>query len=124
MNDATSIAVILALSVCIICFITALVLTMKKKEDDICRIEQAYSRLRDDYDYSMKTVADINGKYSNSLDDREKFLNEANVRIKKLELEIEAKNAEIERLNRRIAVVELPVDVSKITEVNHEEKET
>ena len=123
MDNATSIAIILALAVCIMCFIVAIVLTVKKKEDDICGLKQAYSYLYDNYEYSLKTVADINGKYSKSLDDREKFLNEANVRIKKLELELEAKDAEIDRLNRRIAVVELPVDISKITEVNHEEKE-
>ena len=123
MNNPTLIAICLALGVCVLCFIVAIVLTLKKKEDDIRGMQDAYSYLRRAYDNSLKNINEINSRYSASLDERERFVNETTIRIKKLEMEIDAKNAEIDRLNRRIAVVELPVDIAKITEVNHEEKE-
>ena len=123
MNQIASEIIIILLALCSVGTVILLTLVLKNQKNSIESMEDAYSFLRGRYDESLRTIADINGKYSKCLDERERNLNEYSIKIKKLELEIEAKNAEIERLNRRIAVVELPVDVSKITEVNHEEKE-
>ena len=112
------------LGIALFCTVLINILTLKKQENTIQNMEDSYDFLRTRYTETLDEINDINGRYSKSLDDREKFLNDCTVKIKRLEIELEAKNAEIERLTRRIAVVELPVDISKITEVKHEEKET
>ena len=99
------------------------ILKEKRHQDEVDNLTDRIDYIKDQNDYLNREIADVNLKFSESLDTREKNLNEYVIRIKKLELELEAKNNEIDRLNRRIAVIEMPVDISKIIEVKHEEKE-
>ena len=99
--------------------IVMLIFTAKNQSDNIADLYESYDRMRNNYTESIAKQNELNTSYSKSLDERERSLNDFNIRIKKLELELEAKNAEIEKLRSRIAVIELPVDIAKITKVDH-----
>ena len=104
--------------------IVMLIFTAKNQSDNIADLYESYDRMRNNYTESIAKQNELNTSYSKSLDERERSLNDFNIRIKKLELELEAKNTEIEKLRSRIAVIELPVDIAKITkEVITNEKE-
>lgn len=115
---------IIALIVLFIGVSAMLIFTAKNQSDNIADLYESYDRMRNNYTESIAKQNELNTSYSKSLDERERSLNDFNIRIKKLELELDAKNAEIERLRGRIAVIELPVDIAKITkEVITNEKE-
>ena len=78
--------------------ITMLIFTAKNQSDNIADLYESYDRMRNNYTESIAKQNELNTNYSKSLDERERSLNDFNIRIKKLELELEAKNAEIERL--------------------------
>ena len=106
---------ILALMLIILLMAITFALTIKKFKADIQEINDSYEYLKNDWYHSTKIIDDINAKYSKSLDERERLLNESNVRIKKLEIEIDKKDAEIAKMQ---AVIEF----AKMKE-NNDEKE-
>ena len=112
--------IIILIALCSVGTLILAALAFKKKRDEVDSLEQAYIILRKDYEFSLKTVADINGNYSKCLDERERNLNEYSIKIKKLELELEAKNNEIERLN---SILNYTAPIGELKENLYEEKE-
>lgn len=124
MNQIASEIIIILLALCSVGTVILLALVLKNQKNSIESMEDAYSFLRGHYDESIRTIADINGKYSKCLDERERNLNEYSIKIKKLELDLEERNTEIEKLTMKYEVARNALNALKNEVSTNEEKET
>ena len=91
---------IICILFCIIAFLIAeIIFLVKNYRKQIDLLNDDILDYREKYEESLLNVKSINEKYSSCLDNREKFINDMNIKIKKFEIELESKDAEINRLN-------------------------
>lgn len=116
---------IICILFCIIAFLIAeIIFLVKNYRKQIDLLNDDILDYREKYEESLLNVKSINEKYSSCLDDREKFINDMNIKIKKFEIELESKDAEINRLNSILNYTKVGDDiVAKTIEVMRNEKE-
>ena len=111
--------IVAALAVACVTIMTYWILKEKQQAEEFGDMIERNQYLQRQNDYLNSEIAEVNLKYSGSLDTREKSYNDIYMECKRLQLELGTKDAEIEKLRSRIAVIELPVDIAKITKVDH-----
>ena len=87
----------------------------KARKEEVNNLMDRIDWMEDQNDYLNKEIAEVNLKFSGSLDTREKNYDDIFMKLKKIEIELEKSEMENERLRAKLAVIE---------EVRHEEKET
>ena len=114
---------IISLIMTIIALAILFTIVVYRLREDISGMQDAYALLMKSYDRALDVADDINTKYAKCLDDREKFLNETNVRIKKLEIEIDKRDSEIARMDAIINYARFEPDRDPVPEETENEKE-
>ena len=97
-----AILVIVILAAMLVGTIFMALISIRRQNEDIDDLDDAYRYLREGYDHVMEELKEVNQKYAKSLDDREKSYNEILVMYKKLEIELDKKDAEIMRLQYKL----------------------
>lgn len=90
---------IIFLTVVVIALIGVIVFRERDNKEKIWYLEEDCNRLYDKLDEVENKNIDLVVKYSASLDEHNKALDDISNKYKKLELELEKKDLEIERLN-------------------------
>lgn len=86
----------------------------KARKEEVNNLMDRIDYMEDQNDHLNKEIAEVNLKFSGSLDTREKNYDDIYMKLKKIEIELEKSEIENERLRGKLAVLE---------EVRHEEKE-
>ena len=82
------------------------ILKEKKHRDEVDDLTDRIDYVKDQNDYLNREIADVNLKFSESLDTRDKNYDDIYIRLKKAEIELEKSEMECERLRARIAIIE------------------
>ena len=90
---------IIFLTLTVIALIAVIVFRERDNNKKIEYLQEDYVRICDTLDDVEKMHIDFMLKYSNSIDEHNKALDDISNKYKKLELELEKKDLEIERLN-------------------------
>ena len=85
----------------------------KNHKEEVNNLMDRIDWVEDQNDHLNKEIAEVNLKFSGSLDTREKNYDDIYMKRKKIEIELEKSEMECERLRAKLAVIE---------EVKHEEK--
>lgn len=86
----------------------------RARKEEVNNLMDRIDYMEDQNDHLNKEIAEVNLKFSGSLDTREKNYDDIFMKLKKIEIELEKSEMENERLRAKLAVLE---------EVRHEEKE-
>ena len=105
---------IILLSIAFVGVVAVDILKEKKHFEEVKNLTDRIDWMEDQNDHLNKEIADVNLKFSGSLDTREKNYNDIFMKLKKAEIELEKSEMENERLRARLAVLE---------ETKNEEKE-
>lgn len=90
--------IVAALAVACITIMTYWVLKEKQQAEEFGDMIERNQYLQKQNDYLNSEIAEVNLKYSGSLDTREKSYNDIYMECKRLQLELNSANEEIERL--------------------------
>lgn len=90
------------------------ILKEKRHQDEVDNLTDRIDYIKGQNDYLNKEITEVNLKFSESLDTRDKNYDDIYMRLKKAEIELEKSEMECERLRARLAILE---------ETKHEEKE-
>ena len=82
------------------------ILKEKKHLDEVNNLTDRINWMEDQNDYLNKEIAEVNLKFSGSLDTRDKNYDDIYMRLKKAEIELEKSEMECERLRARLAIIE------------------
>lgn len=96
------------------CVVVVDILKEKKHLDEVNNLTDRIDWMEDQNNYLNKEIAEVNLKFSGSLDTREKNYDDIYMKLKKVEIELEKSEMECERLRARLAIIE---------ETKNEEKE-
>ena len=99
---------IIALTILFICAMIVGVLLEKRHIQELKEKDDKNNYLQSENDYLNEKIAEINLKFSGSLDTREKNYNDIFIQYKKAQLDLDAALQEIERLkdtNRVLAAI-------------------
>lgn len=105
---------VILLSIAFIGVIAVDILKERKHQEDVNNLMDRIEYMEDQNDHLNKEIAEVNLKFSGSLDTREKNYNDIFMKLKKVEIELEKSEMENERLRARLSVLE---------ETKNEEKE-
>ena len=82
------------------------ILKEKRHQDEVDNLTDRIDYIKDQSDYLNREIADVNLKFSESLDTRDKNYDDIYMRLKKAEIELEKSEMECERLRARLAIME------------------
>ena len=82
------------------------ILKEKRHRDEVDDLTNRINWMEDQNDYLNKEMAEVNLKFSESLDTREKNYDDIYMKLKKIEIELEKSEIENERLRGKLAVLE------------------
>ena len=105
---------VILLSIAFIGVVAVDIFKERKHQEDVNNLMDRIDYMEDQNDRLNKEIAEVNLKFSGSLDTREKNYNDIFMRLKKAEIELEKSEMECERLRARLSVLE---------ETKNEEKE-
>lgn len=78
----------------------------KARREEVNNLMDRIDWMEDQNDHLNKEIAEVNLKFSGSLDTRAKNYDDIFMKLKKVEIELEKSEMECERLRARIAVLE------------------
>ena len=78
----------------------------KARRDEVNNLMDRIDWMEDQNDHLNKEIAEVNLKFSGSLDTRAKNYDDIFMKLKKVEIELEKSEMECERLRGRLAVIE------------------
>lgn len=105
---------VILLSIAFIGVVAVDILKERKHQEDVNNLMDRIDYMESQNNYLINEMADVNLKFSGSLDTREKNYNDIFMKLKKVEIELEKSEMECERLRARLSVLE---------ETKNEEKE-
>ena len=82
------------------------ILKEKRHQDEVDNLTDRIDYIKDQNDYLNKEIADVNLKFSESLDTRDKNYGDIYMKLKKAEIELEKSEMENEKLRARISIIE------------------
>ena len=82
------------------------ILKEKKHLDEVNNLTDRIDWMEDQNNYLNKEIAEVNLKFSGSLDTREKNYDDIYMKLKKVEIELEKSEMENERLRSKLAILE------------------
>ena len=82
------------------------ILKKKRHQEDINNLMDRIEYMEDQNDHLNKEIAEVNLKFSGSLDTREKNYDDIYMKLKKIEIELEKSEMENERLRAKLVVIE------------------
>ena len=106
--------IIALLFVLLVAVIVLDILKERARRGEVNNLMDRIDWMEDQNDHLNKEIAEVNLKFSGSLDTREKNYDDIFMKLKKIEIELEKSEMENERLRTKLAVIE---------ETRHEEKE-
>lgn len=105
---------VILLSIAFIGVVAVDIFKERKHQEDVNNLMDRIDYIEDQNDHLNKEIAEVNLKFSGSLDTREKNYNDIFMKLKKTEIELEKCEMERERLRAKLQVLE---------ETKNEEKE-
>lgn len=105
---------IILLSIAFVAVVAIDILKEKKHFEEVKNLTDRIDYMEDQNNYLNNEIAEVNLKFSGSLDTREKNYNDIFMKLKKTEIELEKCEMERERLRAKLQVIE---------ETENEEKE-
>ncbi len=106
--------IIALLFVLFVAVVTLDIFKEKTHKEEVNNLMDRIDYMEDQNDHLNKEIAEVNLKFSGSLDTREKNYDDIYMKLKKIEIELEKSEMENERLRAKLAVLE---------EAKNEEKE-
>ena len=82
------------------------ILKERKHFEEAKNLTDRINWMEDQNDYLNREIADVNLKFSESLDTRDKNYDDIYMRLKKAEIELEKSEMENEKLRARISIIE------------------
>ena len=82
------------------------ILKEKRHQDEVDNLTDRINWMEDQNDYLNKEIAEVNIKFSGSLDTRAKNYDDIYMKLKKAEIELEKSEMENEKLRARISIIE------------------
>lgn len=105
--------IIALLFVLFVAVVTLDIFKEKARKEEVNNLMDRIDYMEDQNDHLNREIAEVNLKFSGSLDTREKNYDDIFMRMKKIEIELEKSEMENERLRAKLAVIE---------EIKNEEK--
>jgi len=106
--------IIALLFVLFVAVVTLDIFKEKARKEEVTNLTDRINYMEDQNDYLNKEIAEVNLKFSGSLDTREKNYDDIYMKLKKTEIELEKCEMENEKLRAKLEVLE---------EAKNEEKE-
>jgi septal ring factor EnvC (AmiA/AmiB activator) len=78
----------------------------KARKEEVTNLTDRINYMENQNDHLNKEIAEVNLKFSGSLDTREKNYDDIYMKLKKIEIELEKSEMENERLRAKLAVLE------------------
>lgn len=97
---------IILLSIAFVAVVAIDILKEKKHFEEVKNLTDRIDWMEDQNDHLNKEIAEVNLKFSGSLDTREKNYNDIFMKLKKTEIELEKCEMERERLRAKLQVLE------------------